>query len=161
MDDWKRDIGNTETDKHVHRLLSKLLFISKLRPNEKIDSSSVSFVENTWSTSLSRTWKTYIAGTEESRYSTLKFIQDTTNEAIKTINTYIVSTNSREKQIGILIFTRLKDATKSLYTLSETYQDDRSFVSQIESLIELLHNKMAEIVEIVDPCQSIPKQRLL
>src|SRR5437016_7345408 len=68
-------------------LLARLLFISQIAPNEKMDTESIQMMEDNYYTSAYRTFKYYFMMTQ-SRKTTLKFIEDTFKQAFWEIKKY-------------------------------------------------------------------------
>lgn len=141
-------IGLAQVEKNIHTLLARLRFISQVRPGELIDVNNHKFVQLGWITSITRTIKYYI-GKEESREITLIFIQETMNEAINVIEKLFMSSNLQDRNIGISTLQELKNAKSSFATLEETYQDDRHFISRLQTFNIILDAKISTIETMI------------
>jgi len=125
----------------VQDIISKLKFISTLKPGEKIDVASLSIQPDTLASRLYRT----ILARGESRMGTLEFIRQTLGEAFDIISTYSNKDDIFNNKINQMLTTALTSAKIGIAGLTETYKDDRMFISRIETLVGTLNAKIIEI----------------
>lgn len=128
-------------EKMTQEIISKLIFISKIKENEVVDVSHLSVQDVGWITSL---YRTFIAR-GESRETTLEFITGITHEAIEQANLYIHGDEHFIRQVGDMILGALEEAKNGINNLKKTYQSDRLFVSKIETLLKTLDIKIESI----------------
>lgn len=118
------------TDKEIINLLSKLKFVSKIKPGDKIDVGSSYIYRNSMRTKFIRTF----VHRDETRQKTLKYIKEIIDEGITTL-----SSNSIFKD---LVNEGLKMLRPGLMNLMITYKDDHMMVSELESLVEVLDSRL-------------------
>jgi hypothetical protein len=131
----------TPPDHEVEEVISKLLFVSRLQPGEKIDVSSLSVQPNTYAVQLYRT----ILARGESRVTTLDFIRQTLDEAFELARAYSERTDPYSQRVGRMLIDALASAKTGIVSLTETYKDDRMFVSRVETLAGTLEAKIADL----------------
>jgi hypothetical protein len=125
----------------VQDIISKLKFISTIKPGEKIDVATLSVQPDTI---IGRLYRTILAR-GESRTATLEFIRQTLGEAFDMISLYINHEDAFSRQVGMMIVSALSVAKAGIMGLTETYKDDRMFVSRVEILVGTLEAKIANI----------------
>lgn len=125
----------------VQDVISKLKFISTLKPGEKIDVASLSVQPDTFAGRLYRT----ILARGESRSATLEFIRQTLGEAFDLVSAYVVREDSFNRKIGQMIIAALSATKTGIMGIAETYKDDRMFVSRVETLVGTLEAKIADM----------------
>jgi hypothetical protein len=131
----------------VQDVISKLKFIATLKPGEKIDVASLSVQPDTLGGRLYRT----ILARGESRAATLEFIRQTLGEAFDLASAYVVREDSFNRKIGEMIIAALSAAKVGIVGLTETYKDDRMFVSRVETLVGTLEAKIADMTRPAEP----------
>jgi len=133
-------------DDQVNNILSKLKFLSKIKIGEKINSKYY-FVRdnNSILQRFLRSMRNLTAENSENKNSTLEFISDTVNRTIHLICIYKKSNNIYSKQISDLLIENLNDTKTGIKNLTKTYEDDRIFVSKLESFIESFDLKLQNI----------------
>lgn len=122
----------------VQDVISKLRFISMLKPGERIDVTSLSIQADTW---IMRLYRTTIAR-GESRNTTLDFIRNTLNRAFDLIAIYKKTNDPFNSKISQMIISSMNAAKGGILSLIETYKDDRMFVSRVETLISTFDAKI-------------------
>ena len=125
-------------------VISRLKFISTLKPGEKIDVASLSVQTDTV---LGRIYRTVLAR-GESRVATLEFIRQTLGEAFELAQAQAVHEDAYVRRLGAMVFTAIVAAKAGIQGLSETYKDDRMFVSRIETLVGTLDAKITEVARV-------------
>lgn len=125
----------------VQDVISRLKFISTIKPGEKIDVASLSVQTDTL---VGRLYRSILAR-GESRSATLEFIRQTLGEAFDLASAYAVREDAFNRKIGQMIITALSAAKSGIMGLTETYKDDRMFVSRVEILVGTLEAKIADM----------------
>ena len=131
-------------ERSTQDVISRLKFISTLKPGEKIDVASLSVQTDTV---LGRIYRTVLAR-GESRVATLEFIRQTLGEAFELAQAQATHTDAYVRRLGAMIFASIVAAKAGIVGLSETYKDDRMFVSRVETLMGTLDAKIAEVPRI-------------
>jgi hypothetical protein len=122
----------------VQDVISRLRFISMLKPGERIDVTSLSIQPDTF---LMRLYRTTIAR-GESRNTTLEFIRNTLNRAFDLIAIYKKTNDPFNGKISQMIVSSMNAAKSGVLSLIETYKDDRMYVSRVETLISTFDAKI-------------------
>jgi len=134
--------GNETT---IKNLVSKLRFIAKVKPGEKLNVKELFVRDNNivWQRFL-RTMRDKILWEDgESKESTQAFIEAVTDEAINLICFYrIHPDNDFNIQIADLLTRNLEEAIQGMESLINTYQDDRIYSSKIEATMGTLTLKL-------------------
>lgn len=118
---------------HIQNVIGQLIFISKIQFQEKIDLKSMTICYNGWLTSLYRTF----INTTESGDATIKFINNTIQEALCLLKKYS-GDDPRYVKIRKLIIDEVNNCKGGLVNLSKTYINDRRFCSSIDAIMRLL-----------------------
>jgi methanogenic corrinoid protein MtbC1 len=124
------------SDKTVDDILSKLLFLSKLKEGEKINTYDFCIEDNSWWTTLRRT-----IFRDQSREKTLEFIRSLIDSALETSSKCFESQDELHRNIGNLIIETLEQSRIGITNLIKTYETDRMFVSKLETLLGILKEK--------------------
>lgn len=124
-------------EENVEKILSALKFISKIREGEKIDIKNLCISRQDI---YSRLYRTII--TREDRHDTYDFLKKLLNRAVEMIYFYIDNENKLNTNLAKTIIYNLQQAKRGMLNLTVTYEDDREFVTQIESLIEITDIKI-------------------
>ena len=140
MDDTLKKFVIDGGERSVQDIVSKLLFISKIREGEKINISRLTLCQDNWSTKVYRTLG------RESRCSTLEFIREVFGEAFDLSSKYLNTDNKFYRDIGTMILTNLQKSKAGLTNLTKTYAEDRMFISKIETLTSTLETKYDDIL---------------
>ena len=142
----------------VQDVISRLKFISTIKPEEKIDVSTLS-IQNIGI--LGRLYRTFFARSE-SRQATLDFIRYTLGDAFELAAVYLRDQEPRERtmydpsphtfnmKISEILINSLIAAKTGIESLKETYRDDRMFVSRVGTLIDTLDAKIIDFSKISD-----------
>jgi len=127
-------------EKTVYLVLSKLKFLSKIKPNEKINVKNMTLVEHDrFQVNLYR----FVYG--ESRQTTLDFINSVLSEAIDICSSYLFREEKFYRQIGGMLLEGVEECRQGITNLTTTYTDDRMFVSKLDTLMKTLNIKMDEL----------------
>lgn len=132
--------GNEELDRRVENVLAKLLFFNKIKPQTKIEVSSLHLCNNTYYTSLRRQFIS-----RENRNDTYKLLHDTFDEAFRVITILRGYSNNYANELITLLFCNIRNAISTLPILADTYKDDANFVSRIETLGNIYTTKLRDM----------------
>ena len=124
------------SDKNVYDIVSKLLFLSKIKVGEKINTYDFCLEENNWWTTIKRT-----IFRDQSREKSLEFIRSLIDSALETATKCFESPEEFHKNIGMFIVVNLDNSHTGINYLTETYNDDRMYVSKLETLLGILKEK--------------------
>lgn len=125
------------SDVTVYDIISKLLFLSKIKEGEKINTEDFYVEETSWFTTLRRTFFR-----NQSRSKTLEFIKNLTDSALDIASKCSSSNVDLHRNIGNYIIDSLEQSKTGLLNLTKTYEDDRMFVSKMQTLIGILDEKI-------------------
>jgi len=124
----------------VKDVISKLRFLSKIKPGEKVNVKEL-FVRdnNSIFQRFIRSIRNLSAEGAESKESTLHFIEQVTDETLDLICTFRSSSNDDYK-IGLsdILIKNLEQSKRGIRNLFKTYEYDRMFVSQAEAILQTL-----------------------
>ena len=124
-------------------IVSKLKFISKIEQGEKIDTQSLTAFTSSFATRLYRT----LFSRGESRDTTFRFINDTVNRAFSLIKQYLLDDSGEKRQKDNIneLLNSLDASVIGLKHLSDTYHNDRMYVSLLDTLINSINSKTSMI----------------
>ena len=128
----------------VQEVIGHLKFIAKIKQGEKINIHELFIRDN--DSIVQRCLRTlknaaaYISSSQivESKDATLIFIQETVNNAITLISMYRETKNEFNNNIADAIVSNLEASKVGIRNSILTYQSDRKFISQAESVIQTL-----------------------
>jgi hypothetical protein len=120
----------------VQDVLSKLKFISTIKPGEKIDVASLSVQPNTL---MARLYRSVLAR-GESRVATLEFIQQTLDRAFAFVINYEDDEGpaAPTSTLRRMLLEAISGSKAGIMSLAQTYKDDRMYVSRVETLVQTL-----------------------
>lgn len=135
--------GNYTADR-AEAVISRLKFIARIRPGEKVDIASLSVHPVTY------TWRLYRAvfARGESRYTTLDYIRQALDDAFEIAPEFLAGGDDCSRTIGQMIVESLSASKSGIQGLAKTYEDDRMYVARIESLVAILNVKIASLPKI-------------
>lgn len=154
--DSSSHIVKMESTKEV---ISSLKFIGQLEKGDKINTKFMYRQPDGLRTRISRTFINY-----DNRYNTLSFVHRTINNAFEVLGNYERSNKPSDKAMCVHIVDDLKQAKIGLMHLKDTYSEDLKFKCDMDTLLQVIDSKMAEIepkyykTEDIDPNMS-PKSR--
>ena len=139
------NFSQTGNEATIKNLVSKLRFIAKVKPGEKLNVKELFVRDNNivWQRFL-RTMRDKVLWEDgESKESTQAFIEAVTDEAINLISFYRSDPeNDFNAQIADLLTRNLEEAIQGMESLINTYQDDRIYSSKIEATMGTLTLKL-------------------
>lgn len=122
----------------VQDILSKLKFLSKVKPQDWVDVTNLQLYErNNWN----RPYRSMVTR-NESRHTTLEFIRTVFGEAFDLATKYTLSTTPFRQAVAQMIIDATKEARAGIENLKITYEADKMFVSRLESLIAVFDVKI-------------------
>lgn len=121
-------------------IIPKLKFISRLNKGDKINVKNLYIQPNNFINKISRSF-IHI----DDRTNTLIFINNTIKKGFDLFLQHIDSSNPFDTILCQNILCDLKNSINGLLNLKETYGDDVMFVCKIDSLIEEIDARLAEI----------------
>ena len=136
------NINNMESDKEV---ISRLKFIGKVQKGEKINVKYMFVQPEGIATRISRTLIH-----QDNRSNTLNFLRGTIARTFEIISTYTTSTKESHRHISIHVINDLRQAKNGLNNLKDTYLDDIKFTCDIDTLLQEIDAKLAEIAPDVE-----------
>lgn len=127
------------SERYVHDVITKLKFVSKLQKNEKIDLRTFTIVPVDYWTS--RFYRALFAR-DESRDATREFIRGLIDSALTLARMYLEKESSEHFEMGLLLLTTVEETSPGIENLKSTYEDDRMFVSSMETIVERYRAKI-------------------
>jgi hypothetical protein len=135
----------------VQDVVSKLKFLSKLQPGEKIQVNSLSIIENGWF------WKVYRHFTSkgktekdilESREISLNSISELCEIALKLALDVVDKEGTCHQEVWTMVLSSLKEFQPGIRNLMVSYEGDRLFISKVDTFISILNAKIKELEEM-------------
>jgi len=126
----------------VKDVISKLRFLSKIKPGEKLNVKEY-FVRdnNSIFQRILRSIRNLSAEGAESKDATLEFIEQITDETLDLICTYRAHSNNDDDYkhyLSDMLIKNLENSKKGIRNLFKTYEYDRIFVSRAEAILQTL-----------------------
>jgi hypothetical protein len=131
---------STLSELHVQDVVSKIVFLSKIKPGEKIDTKNLSVWEDSVITQFYRTFIT-----RESRDVTLDFYTSIVNQGFELAELCLSHDDEINQDNGRLIVSKIHLVRDGLASLAETYADDRMCISKIETISVMFENKLEQL----------------
>lgn len=126
-------------ESEIEKISSKLKFISKIEPGQKISVKSNYIQNNTYYTSVVR----YLTG--EDREKVYSFICDVIQDSFSVLDSLSDSSNDYDIKICRNMIADLIDLKPGLDNLKKTYHKDKNYVSKMETLTQNLDVKIEEL----------------
>lgn len=125
----------------VQDIVSKLKFIAKVKPHEWMDVTRLQLYEKTYWNSFYRTLFTR----SESRNATLEFIRLVYAEAFELAFKYSTTSANFRHAVAKMILDAMGEAKAGIDNLKKSYENDRMFVSKLETLTDIFDTKIKEL----------------
>jgi hypothetical protein len=125
----------------VEKISSKLKFISKIEPGQKISTNSQYIQNNTYYTSVVR----YLTG--ESREKVYEYITDVIQDSFSVLDSLSDSSNGYDIKVCENLIGDLINLKPGLANLKRTYNNDKNYISKMETLVQNLDVKIQELCE--------------
>ena len=126
------------TNEDCYDTITKLKFIGRLQPHEKINVRQLYVQPSNLMTSISRIFF------QESRENTLGFLSGTMTRALELIEQKLSSSRVSDRLLLENVISDIHGAIDGLRNIQMTYSSDRIFHCRIESLIEEIVSKLDE-----------------
>ena len=123
-------------------ILSRLKFIGKIQPSEKINVKYLHVQHDSWITGILRT-----LFAQDNRNNALLFFRTTLDKSFE-----IIETNKIKHEKCTMILNIIKDIENSLIGISnfkETYKTDLMFCCQIDTLVQNIKIRLDEAKQII------------
>ena len=131
------------SDSHIQEVLSKLKFVSKIKPHEKVNVGSLSIDDNYFFSNFIRYYKC------ESRYTTLDFISHLMVEAVEICNILIQRDDYYSKYMVDIFLKTIIESKMGITNILITYKDDRMYASRLDIFLETLFIKIEELSKLL------------
>lgn len=119
--------------------ISRLKFIGKIQIGDKVNLKFMYMQPDGLMTQLSRSIN------QDNRTKTLIFLQDTINKTFEIFKFYEKSENNSEQIMCFNLYNDLKLSKQGLNNLKETYSTDVKFTCDIDTLIQTIDGKIADM----------------
>ncbi len=128
-------------DESQQDIISKLKFLGRVGKGEKINVKELTLQSEGWVTAAKRTlW------TVDNRNNTMSFIQTTIQAAFNLIDALVKNnSNLGNKQIAKTMALDILSANSGISNLKTTYSDDTFFCCGIDTYMETLKARIAEL----------------
>jgi hypothetical protein len=126
-------------ESEIEKISSKLKFISKIDPGQKISVNSNYIQNNTYFTSVVR----YLTG--ENREKVYNYICDVVQDSFSVLDSLSDSSNDYDIKICRNLIGDLLELKPGLQNLKQTYSRDKNYVSKMETLGQNLDVKIEEL----------------
>lgn len=123
----------------VGDVLSNLKFIGMVEKGEKIDVKSLRIHTNS---TLDSFWRTWFG---ENRTNTLDFLTTTVTRAFEILDYHLENNTSSSKTICKTVICDLVGSILGMINLKSTYNRDKKFLCQIQTLIQTIEVKLKDI----------------
>jgi hypothetical protein len=135
----------TGNEQVVNNVISKLIFISKVKKGEKLNIKNLFVRDN--NDILQRFLRTIrnniLWEDSESKQSTINFLSSVTDEALNLVSIYRQNPNNEfNNNIADMIVDNIKKALQGMESIVHTYKDDRLYSSQIETMLNTLNLRL-------------------
>lgn len=137
-----RSFTRDGSEKHLNDILSKLKFISKIKPNEIVDTRSMSLMEIGWLTSVYRT----LVVRTEGRDTTLEMFKTIVDSAFDLAELYSVSEERMFKDVGNTLIESIRQAKNGIINHAKTYETDRMFASKTEAFLRTVDIRLEALI---------------
>jgi hypothetical protein len=122
-----------------NEIISNLKFIGKIKAGEQINIDSLSICSRNIFSGIYRS----LHG--ESRDRTFHYFSLIIKRAFEKIQAYISSERLSDKMLSAQLINNLCLSVDGLNNLKETYNEDRSFICDLETLIENIQSRLEEL----------------
>lgn len=123
-------------------IISRLKFISKIEPNEKINIRHLFVQPDNITTKISRTFIN-----PDTRKNTLFFIKTTVERSFELVTFYLKSSKPSEVAICMSIIKDIENSKIGIMNLNATYINDRMFCCDIETLLQNINARLSGLKE--------------
>lgn len=131
--------GNRNIFETKDEVITRLKFIGRIKPRQKVDCNNLSIESSSLFTSIKR----LLNG--DGRAVTLNFFNSTINRAIELIDIYTGSTEMTDHIACCNVVRDLTEAIKGLRAAQQTYSEDSWFVCSIDVILEKIATRIYKI----------------
>jgi hypothetical protein len=125
-----------------NEVISRLKFIGRIKEGDKINIRHLYIQPEGLGTTLSRTF-VYT----DNRKNTLNFIMKILHRSFEIVTQYMISGKPSEKTFASHIVKDIEKCKKGIINLKATYKDDIMYCCTIDTLLQSIMAKLAEIYE--------------
>lgn len=121
-------------------LISKIKFISKIKPGEKVNTRGGFFIQN--DSLLSKLSRSFYY--QDTRTNTINFLSETLLQVFHLLKLYSTTKKVSDISMCINVMEDITNMKKGISNLQKTYQDDAIIVSKLETFIQEIDSKLLE-----------------
>ncbi len=129
-------------------IISRLKFIAKINPGEKISVKGMYVQPDGILTTISRSLITH-----DSRENTMNFLNTAIKKGFDILSTYSESKSPFDRQMFMNVLTDLRAAKTGLANLRQTYDTDRMFCCKLDTLEQEIDAKLLQYNDVVTMLQ--------
>lgn len=130
------------SEKHVNDILSKLKFIAMIKPNEIVDTRSMTLMEAGW---LTAAYRTFI-GRSEGRDTTLEMFKTVIDAAFDLAELYSIHEERMFKDVGNTLIDSIRQSKTGIGNHAKTYETDRMFMAKTVAFIRTVDIRLDALV---------------
>jgi hypothetical protein len=140
------------TERNVHNIVSNLKFISKIKSYHKVDTNKLTIIEDTMWNNIQRIFQR-----GSSRKSTFDFIKTQVTDAFEICKGLLRSHEYEyEYNMGVMVMEAIISSRCGIETLFKTYENDKMFISEIETLLSTIDTKLNTLYKIYPSLRPQP-----
>jgi hypothetical protein len=124
---------------NTKEIISRIKFIGKIQPGDKINTRYMYIQPNTFLTSLSRTLFSY-----DNRVNTITFLQESIYRCFDLITLLEINNKESDKFVIDNILKDLIESKKGIINLKQTYETDIKFCCDIDTIIEYMEARLTD-----------------
>lgn len=130
----------------IKHLNDKLIFITSIKSQQKVDVTNNKVYNNSSITSFARTVNTVLGYKGTSREDLYNMLDEVFKETIGTIKHHNNKTNPADTTIINALITNLIKAKENVGTeIKTTYSTDKHFIARLESLVQMIDLQLESI----------------
>lgn len=124
---------------NTKEIISRIKFIGKIQPGDKINTRYMYIQPKTFLTSLSRTLFSY-----DNRVNTITFLQESIYRCFDLITLLEINNKDSDKFVIDNILKDLIESKKGIINLKQTYETDIKFCCDIDTIIEYMDARLTD-----------------
>lgn len=124
-------------------IISKLKFIGKIGKGEKVNVKNLYVQPDGFLTKISRSFINY-----DTRENTFNFISTILKRSFEILSIHLSSKLQKDEIISNNLIKDITDSKTGIENLKETYSEDVMFCCKLETLIEEIDTKLAELNKV-------------
>jgi hypothetical protein len=126
---------------NTKEIISRIKFIGKIQPGDKINTRYMYIQPKTFFTSISRTLLNY-----DNRYNTITFLQESIYRCFDLITLLQMNNKESDKLLVDNILKDLEESKTGILNLKQTYEVDIKFCCDIDTMIEYINARLSEYI---------------